>query len=212
MPSYFGNTEDLINWKSILESIKDKKGVYDIYNPELPYDESKPAEETAAEKLEIDLQNMLAENNDKEYFRDIVTTARKVLGAWWDVGYKKSEVYWEDFYAGEHFDITVQDAFVELTGETPIRVFITRLLPGKVAPMHFDVFPDLTPYQKLGEVSRYTCFVQEPQWGHVFAFKNVCYQNEPVGKIYKWDHVHEWHAAANMGLTPYYIFHFIGYK
>jgi len=208
MPIYYGNTENKIDWKTTLDVVRPKKGVYDIYNPSLEYSDDKSKVESAKEKLEWDLQRAIDNGTDLK----IIESARKVLGAWWDNGYTMSQVMWEDFYAGDHFDISVQETFAKIVEATPIRVMITRLQPGKVAPPHYDVFPDLSPWKDKGRLVRYTCFIDEPEMGHTFSFPKHAYFNEEIGNIYEWEHVHGWHAGANASLRPYYLFHFIGYK
>jgi hypothetical protein len=217
---YVGNCAELINWNDVIDSIKDLHASTDICDPKdlSPTLSAEENEATAIRRIK-EQEDLYFDEMSKTKGVDAANILRSktenTLNSWIDAGYKYSEITWEDYYV-EKFPTVLEasNIFTGIINATPIpgRVFITRLKPGKVAPWHYDVLPDISEYKKLGSLVRFVCFIQEPIPGHTFSFNNITYYNESVGNIYEWTNVDDYHSAANSSLQPFYMFHWQGYR
>lgn len=126
----------------------------------------------------------------------------------WDYGV----IRWQDYHAGKHFDNSIVEEFSNLVGYKTCRSWISRLDPGAYAPWHWDIDDREGDYLKLGSLKRFTCFITEPSIGQVLIIEDKCYYNPPINTIVEWPSYKSWHCASNAGLTPQYLFHFLGYK
>lgn len=142
---------------------------------------------------------------------DLLGSYREVISIWQKAGYDLAKIEWFDYYPGKHFDIDIQNKFADLVNADPRRVFVSELWPGRLVPYHWDVEDKEKEWLAEGELKRWVCFMDKPKDGHVFlldgqdAFYNVCQH-----QVYEWDSHREWHAGANCGHEPYYLFHFLG--
>jgi hypothetical protein len=126
--------------------------------------------------------------------------------------YDFSSVDWIDYYPGTHFDNACVEEFSNIVGHRLCRAWISRVDPGKNAPWHWDVDDREEEYLQQGSLKRWTCFITEPKVGHSLIIGNKGFYNEPAGTIYEWPSHREWHCAANCGLEPQLLFHFLGYQ
>lgn len=207
MPTFFGNCKDIINWEEVNASLEGHEGWYDISRPDDPITEEQLLAKTKSSLDDYFLTN--PENKTQEYLTHIRTEADTVMGNWLSAGYKYKNIFWENFRTGNELSESLATEFAKIVNAVPLRVFITRIVPGVTAPWHYDVLPD---YSEYGEVVRYICFIHKAIPGQIIAFKDVTFYNEDIGNIYKWDDTKQWHAAANASLQPYSLFHFEGYK
>jgi hypothetical protein len=83
-------------------------------------------------------------------------------------------------------------------------------MPGQCVPYHYDVEDKEKEWLDEGGLVRYVCFIDKPQFGHVLILEDKCLYNVKTHEIYKWDNYRSFHAGANCGTTPYYLFHFLG--
>ena len=125
-------------------------------------------------------------------------------------GYNLEEIYWHDYYPGEHFDIEIQNKFAKLVNAQPLRVFVSEVDPGRNVPYHWDVEDKEEEWLSLGELKRWVCFIDKPRWGNVLILENQCFHNEIQGSIYEWDNYRSHHAGTSMGIHKQYLFHFLG--
>jgi len=126
-------------------------------------------------------------------------------------GYDKvSTVEWINFYPEKHFDILPVRKFEDYVGMKCARAWISKIRPGKYAPIHQDIDDNIEDYLAQGEVVRFSTFISQPHPGGVFLLEDQCFHCETSGNTYKWDHYLNWHAGGNCGLHDKYMFHFLG--
>lgn len=116
------------------------------------------------------------------------------------------------FKPGKHFDQEFADIFADYVKATPLVVYVSEIKPGKMAPWHFDIDPNEQENRKKGDLIRYHLHVSRPEPGHVFILDKDIYYNVPQGNVYKWNNISDWHAGANCGIVPKYLFSFKGYQ
>ena len=206
MPVYFGNTLDKIDWSTIIDNIKHTEGFYDISRPNDPITESALREKIVNSTTEY---FKTTQHKDAEYQKFLEHQAWLVLNGWLDAGYNYKQIYWENFHTGKEIDIAIETEFAKIVNAVPLRTFITRIVPGVIAPWHYDVLPDYSDHKNL---VRYICFIHDPVPGQTISFQDKTFYNETKGTIFKWDDTKQWHAAANASLVPYYLYHFEGYE
>jgi hypothetical protein len=105
----------------------------------------------------------------------------------------------------------VIDKFSEWIGVTPIGAWVTSVPPGYCVPWHYDITDNEGQLLSKGQILRFTCHICEPQWGQVFVLKEHVFQMEAQGNTYQWTDWQDWHGGMNMGLTPKFLFNFMGY-
>jgi hypothetical protein len=120
----------------------------------------------------------------------------------WDKG---GNAKWDMFLPDINFDRSIAEMFAEwvgLSGYT--NVWISRVTPGNIAPLHWDVTDDELTLEKT-EHQRFHCHISRPTPGHVFIVEDICLYNQPHGSVYKWTSRKSWHAGGNLGFTPKYL-------
>jgi len=187
MTKYVGTTSNLIDWDSILHNIVPRTGDYNSVKSVVNRSESNWEEDPA-----------------------LLGSYQEVIGTWQNANYDLNNIEWWDYYPGEHFDISVQEAFADLVNATPRRVFISELMPGQCVPYHWDVEDHEDEWLKDGPLVRYVVFIDKPKFGHVFMFDKESFYNIEQHRIYQWDSYKNYHAGTNCGSEPYYLFHFLG--
>lgn len=92
-----------------------------------------------------------------------------------------------------------------------LRCFVSKVDPGVCVPTHWDEGDiELIKHSDKNRISRYICFIQDPQPGHVFVVENECFYDVTKGSIFKWGKHTDFHSTANTGFSSHYIFHFLG--
>jgi hypothetical protein len=184
MSKHIGSTNGLIDWDSIITSLVPRSGDYN-------------SPSTVTDRVKDD------PNVNLGYYKDIMNT-------WTTANYDFKNIEWWDYYPGEHFDISVQDAFASIVNATPRRVFISEVMPGRCVPYHWDVEDNEDEWLAQGDLVRYVCFIDKPRFAHAFILKDDCFYNVEQGEIYQWEHYRDYHAGTNAGEGSYYLFHFLG--
>lgn len=202
---YIGSTQGIIEWDSIIEIIKGRT------------DGDFNSVESVMERVdsEIATGDVFEENNveiSSENTEDLVDSYYDLMSIWKQANYRLADIQWYDYYPGTHFDISVQDRFANLVGANPLRTFVSEVRPGRIVPYHWDIEDMEVEWNKLGEMVRYICFMHDPNPGQILVLDEYCFYNPPKHAVYQWHHRKNWHAAANCGKTPYYLYHFLGYK
>jgi len=136
----------------------------------------------------------------------------EIIMLWENAGYNSNKVEWINFYPNKHFDINVEKIFSEEVSLKPLRSWISCVRPGKNAPWHKDIDDNLTAYQSLGTLERYTCYIDNPSEGQVLMIDKECYYMKSKGTIIKWPDYMAWHGSSNCGFENHYLYHFLGYK
>ena len=132
-----------------------------------------------------------------------------------DAGYKfKAEggnASWEMHFPGKQFSADAVDTFMEFVGmDSYINCWISKIYPGDVAPWHWDITDDENTLNAKGDLKRFHCHIDIPRPGHIFIIDSTCLYNEQQGNVYQWPDRKSWHAGANAGLTPKYLFNIWG--
>lgn len=133
-----------------------------------------------------------------------------------EAGYKfKSEggnASWEMHFPGQQFSDTVVEKFMLFVGiNNAVNCWISKIYPGDVAPWHWDITDDEKTLCFDKDLKRFHCHIDIPRSGHVFIVEDQCLYNQEQGNVYQWPSRKSWHAGANAGLTPKYLFNFWGY-
>lgn len=152
------------------------------------------------------------ENSKPEYVGpshkrgDDVPGLDEILDMWDAAGYKTvaqgGTVAWDMFMPGKQFDQAVVDKFNEYFEIDCKNVWISRIWPGRFAPIHWDVHDN---ENEIGDRPRWHCHIGQPQWGHVFIVGDTCLYNQPQGTAYEWSSRRLWHAGTNCGTVPKYL-------
>ena len=182
MTKFFGNCNNLIDWNSVLE----------------PLDTAPPTY-----------------TGPRHQSTDNIEGVSEVSALWIQSGYKPisqgGSVGWDMFYPGQQFDHDVVDKFAKFVNfETVLECWISRILPGKMAPWHWDTNDRNEEYDSIDKLVRFSCHISNPTPGHVFTIEEVCLYNQPQGNVYQWPSRRSYHAGANFGLTPKYLFNIFG--
>ena len=186
--TYVGNFKDQIDCDVLVDSIKSLRP--DRRTTDNPY--------AIAIAGELDQELKAA----KEYMSTL----------WTDAGYMKSiSVEWLNYYPSLHFDISFVEKFSELVNAKPYNVWISSMLPGKLIPLHWDIFKDYQTHRHNPSVVRYSFFIEKPSIGKVFILEDEVFHMIPQGDVYKWRKWDEWHLGFNGGLDQKFMFHFVGF-
>jgi len=178
MVKYVGNC-DVIDWKLLLKQLQDQAPAY---------------------------------VGPRHKAGDPVDGVDELAEMWKNAGYKTihegGNAGWDMYLPGTNFSEEIALQFANWLGLTNYtNVWISRIHPGKMAPWHWDVTDNETTL-KGKEIVRYHCHMTEPEVGHVLIVDNHCLYNQQIGNTYQWDSRTSWHAGANCGMTPKYLFNF----
>jgi hypothetical protein len=203
--TFIGSTTDLIDWNSIIDAIKDRSdGDFNSVASVMERVDSDIASGNVFEVNNVDVTSTDTEELVESYY--------DLLGIWTKANYRLADIQWYDYYPHTHFDNSVTDKFSELVNAKPLRTFISKVLPGRIVPYHWDIEDMEIEWNKLGEMVRYVCFMHDPIPGQILALDEYCFYDAPKDAVYQWKSRKNWHAAANCSTAPYYLYHFLGYK
>jgi len=135
---------------------------------------------------------------------------QEILDLWIKAEYNFASIKWTNYYPDTHYSKDVETYYANELNVKPLRSWISSIAPGYTAPWHWDVDDNEDDYAAQGELVRYSIFIQDGKPGQVFMIENQSYYSQPAGTIVKWNNYKSWHAGANAGLTPKYMFHLIG--
>jgi len=186
MPSYFGTTEGIIDWDTVLDAC------------------------VKCENPDVNTPLGVIDRSNAEAEGVVLDNYQEVLGTWIDAGYNLEEIIWNDYYPGHHFDIEVQNKFADIVNADPLRVFVSEVVPGRNVPYHWDVEDHEQEWLAQGPIERWICFMDKPRWGSILILEDQAFHNVSQHSIYKWDNYRSWHAGTNCGIYPQYLFHFVG--
>lgn len=117
---------------------------------------------------------------------------------------------WDMFFPGEHFEKSVVDKFSNFINADVISCWISRIHPGNMTPWHWDCNDNEDEYSKMPNMIRVTCNMSKPQYGHAIMIEDECLYFQEQGNVWKWPDRTSWHGGINCGLTPKYLFNFFG--
>ena len=186
MPKYFGTTEEIIDWDSIVDICK------------------------ACTTGDENTVTSVVDRSEAEAEGSLLDSYRGIMDTWKKAGYNLKDIVWHDYYPGEHFDIEIQNKFADLVNADPLRVFVSDVAPGRNVPYHWDVEDKEEEWLAQGELKRWVCFMDKPRWGSVLILEDECFHNVEQGAVYEWDNYRSHHAGTSCGIHNQYLFHFLG--
>jgi hypothetical protein len=159
------------------------------------------------------IQDGEVRDNNQTFYANVDGRFDEIINLWKSAGYDKVDtVEWINFYPEKHFDSLVINEFEKFSGTKCARAWISRLRPGKYAPIHKDIDDQLEQYLAQGELVRFSTFISQPYPGAVFIVDGQCFHCEDSGNTYEWTEYMDWHAGGNCGLHDQFMFHFLGVK
>lgn len=158
----------------------------------------------------ISMSTVLDKSSTIKQDSKLRTSYQQISETWNAAGYNVENVKWHDYYPSQHFDRAVETSFEQLVNAKARRVWISEIMPGASAPYHWDVEDHETQWSVEGDLVRYTCFIEKPTDGHIFILENQHFYNPAQHSIIKWNNHRQYHAGANCGFDPFYLFHFLG--
>lgn len=118
---------------------------------------------------------------------------------------------WNMYFPGTEFPAEVAEKFMSFVGlNSFLSCWISRVDPGDCAPWHWDITDDEYTLQSKENIKRFHCHIDIPRDGHIFIVEDTCFYKEKQGNVYQWEDRKSWHAGANVGLTPKYLFNIWG--
>jgi hypothetical protein len=142
---------------------------------------------------------------------DDIPKLNEVIELWNRNGYKSVEeggtVQWDMFFPGVHFDQSVVDKFCKKYGiEKYDSAWISRVHPGRFAPIHWDVNDNEEYYLSVPDRLRWHAHIGKPAFGHIFVVDNELLYGKEQGDVFLWSSRRLWHSGMNCGLVPKYTF------
>lgn len=126
-----------------------------------------------------------------------------VLKMWNDANYDFKSAWWYLYRSDDHYSKEAEAQICKFLNIELMWSSVFRVDPGCNAPLHREYGPNI----ELEKEVRYFCQLNPAAPGQVLVVGDETFSNLKVGDMYKWDHVAQYHAAANCGLEPvYYIF------
>jgi hypothetical protein len=152
-------------------------------------------------------------DNKQAFYKNTDGRFNEIIDLWETAGYNKVDtVEWINYYPGKHFDDLPIKEFEKFTNTRCARAWISRIRPGKYAPIHKDIDDQIEIYLSQGELIRFGTFISQPHPGGVFIVDDQCFHCEASGNTYQWDDYMAWHAGGNCGLHDKFLFNFLGIK
>jgi hypothetical protein len=142
---------------------------------------------------------------------DINLGFNKIFDMWDKAGYFNiNTIEWFNFYPNNDFNLEIELEFGKFVKKIPVRSWISKIYPGKCAPMHIDVDDKINEYKNMLGLTRYTCHISTPEIGHIFILEDDVFYNEEKGNTYQWSDTNMWHGGGNVGWKPKYLYNFLG--
>jgi hypothetical protein len=141
---------------------------------------------------------------------DVLPGLTKIADMWEHAGYstldKGGTVSWDMFLPGPSFDQSIVEQFADYIGLSTIHnCWISRVNPGYVAPIHWDVNDNEVQLSTEPDKLRWHCHIGKSEFGHIFIVDDKCLYNQLQGATYQWSSRKLWHAGTNCGTVPKYI-------
>jgi hypothetical protein len=147
---------------------------------------------------------------------DDIIGISNISKSWNDAGYvltsNGGSAGWGMYFAGDNFDKSIIEIFSNFVGINPINAWISCINPGQMAPWHWDANDYEEEYSKMLNMLRFSCHISKPSPGHVFIVDDLCLYNQRQGDTWKWSSRQSWHAGANCGIVPKFMFNIFGIK
>jgi hypothetical protein len=126
--------------------------------------------------------------------------------------YCRESIEWINYYPDKEFSMDIAHKFGNFVkAPRMIKCWISKVLPGKTAPWHWDWDVDWKKYIENGQPIRFTAMINPPTVGHVFIVGDQALYNEKQGDVHKWSDFRSYHAGTNCGLVPKFNFNYLAY-
>ena len=162
----------------------------------------------------VDLVANLAGPGTPAYIEPDKWAAKKdyneIAKLWCDADMNFGGVAVSNYEPDRDYPNTVTHAMENLLGLTHVESWISRINPGCMAPYHWD-FDNPNLVNLPGPFRRVSGFISEFSFGHVFIVGDDVHYKHSIGDLIEFPDIRAWHAGANLGLVPKYMYHFIGY-
>lgn len=147
---------------------------------------------------------------------DDIIGIKDIQKKWDDAGYvlhsSNGSAGWDMFFPGKQFEVSYVSRFAEFVGMRKVEsAWVSRVNPGMMTPLHWDANDSEEEYAKLPDMARFSCNISSPQAGHVLVVDDECLYMQPQGSVWQWNSRKSWHAGANFGYTPKYLFNIFGH-
>ena len=183
---YFGNSSAIIDWNSIIKEVDSLGANYSQCGGPTQWWRRKSNNYTPAYSKEVN---------------DLVDT--------WDAcNFNYDFIIVDEWFLDLDHEICKQ--FSKFVNATPELVYISRIMPGHGIPLHWDIDDQENKLLAKGKVRRFSTFISEPDFGHFFVIKDLNIYNQEQGSVWEWAHYRDEHIGTNFGLTPKYLFNFLG--
>lgn len=179
MLKFIGNCQGVIDWNAVIKDIETQNAAY------------------------------IGPRHDVgHHVPGVEEVARPIRDAGYKLKHEGGNASWDMYLPGTNFDVSIVERFVDWVGmDGYTNAWISRVKPGDVAPWHWDITDHEETLEREGlNPDRYHCHVSMPADGHVLIVENQCLYNQAQGNVYKWPSRKSWHAGANAGLVPKYLF------
>jgi hypothetical protein len=134
---------------------------------------------------------------------------KEIYQMWKDANFNMDSIKWTNYYPDKHFNSNIVNVY-STDFKIIHRAWISRLDPGYMAPLHWDVDDNEHEYLKHGPLKRKTIMMQDFALGQLFILGKEHYYNLLENSVIDWDKYNEWHSASNASMLPNYMLHIIG--
>lgn len=146
-----------------------------------------------------------ADNNYQEPYK---TEIHNLVNKWCDSNFNFDFIIVDEWFFPVDHDLSVK--FGNFVNCDPEVVYVSKINPGHGIPEHWDIDDCELKHLEKGPNKRFTCFMSEPDIGHMFIMGEQHLYNQPSGAVWAWDNYKTEHIGINFGLTPKYLFNFLG--
>ena len=180
MVRFIGNTKNIINWKEVVDSLKDQIPAY-----------------------------VGPRHSKNDNIEGIKKMSELWNNAGYELISDGGNAGWDMFFPETNFSSSIVEKFSEFVNIEPLSCWISRIHPGNMTPWHWDCNDREEEYSKL-DTARFTCHISEPEAGHIVMIEDSCMYFQETGNVWKWPSRNSWHGGINCGLSDKYLFNFFG--
>ena len=181
MLKFLGNTNNIIDWQAVVDSLQDTPPGY--VGPRHSKDD---------DIIGIKEMAKLWDDAGFKLIKDGGTAG------------------WDMFFPGEHFELDIVDRFSNFVNANCVNCWISRVNPGYMTPWHWDCNDNEDEWRKIPNLLRVTCNISRPQPGHAIMVEDFVVYNAEQGNVYQWPDRTNWHGGINCGFSPKYLLNYIG--
>lgn len=146
---------------------------------------------------------------DPKFFDLSDSRFKQITDLWERSGYTKGSIEWFNYYSGKDFPEEYTNQFSDIVNADPIKVWISRIRPGRCFPRHWDADYKEDEY-KGKDLVRYQLFLRDYVFGQVFILEDTPIIGQKKGDLWRWRNHLVWHGGSNIGFENKFIFNFLG--